>query len=163
VESVQIRVFREVVVPPLLQGDLSDRDWTADQQVLEFELLRAPLLAGEHGGLVPVKPGERRLQLLGTHGGDPLEVLPGEPLSDGLQVRLATCINCHGAPGIVSVSTFTGFATGPGTHFAARAPREPSLRATDLPAVDAAAVAFKVAREDWIALQRLLQPTPPAR
>jgi hypothetical protein len=156
VESVQIRVFREVVVPPLRQDDLVDRDWTADQQVLEFELFRAPLLAGEHGGLVPVKPGERRLQLFGTHGGDPLEALPGESLADAPQVHLATCINCHGAPGIVSVNTFTGFATGPGTHFAAAAPREPSLRATDLPAVDAAAVAFKAARDDWALLQRLM-------
>lgn len=73
-ESIQIRVYRQVPagVPLAMRA----------QDFFEFVLSRALLLAGETGGLRPVKPEETEFRIFTSH----LE-----------------CVNCHAQPGVHSL------------------------------------------------------------
>jgi hypothetical protein len=92
-QTVQFRVYRSVGLPPIQ----TVADFNKRQQVSEFVLRRADLLAGRGGGLHAVAPDEREYDLISV------EFRPG-----GLEgpVVLSTCGRCHIQDGIFSVRSY---------------------------------------------------------
>lgn len=118
VELVQMRTFPRTdgptgsSLPEERDADpFAAEFWIPYQAGAELELDRAALLAGRRA-LREVDPGEPLLSSFGGHGDDPLAAA-GPPQ---LTSRGASCLSCHGAVGLHSMPSFTGLASGPGTH-----------------------------------------------
>lgn len=149
VESIQIRRFRSVG-PPAKPGEYFDFP-RSGQQLAEFVLDRDRLLAGESGGLRAVASGELAFPQFLTHSWDPLE-----PPGDGPpQRRFATCMECHGAPGIFSVQTYTQINSGMGTQLDAPATTLRRLSESKPEFVEYRAVDFAASRYEWGVLRGL--------
>ncbi|TAJ18310.1 MAG: hypothetical protein EPO68_08055 [Planctomycetota bacterium] len=162
VESVQLRTFTGFGDALPRAGELLAQDQAPLQRVAEFELDRRALLRTRSDGLRAVGADDTAYPLFGTHGDDPLEHPDGH---GGPPRRLDGCVQCHGAPGIFSLVSYTGVATGPGTHFQFELGRAPvRFEPVDRAAADEAALRFKAARPDWPplrdALVRKSQPVP---
>ncbi len=97
-ELVQIRVYRRIPADPQanFKGDFGEQD------VYEFVLDRGALLAGEHG-LRPVGPDEPAVGFL-RGDGDPFDEKELR-LSNVADRQMESCIRCHQAPGVHSVTS----------------------------------------------------------
>ena len=92
-QAVQFRIYRRVGVPPIQ----TVAGFDTRQQVYEFVMRRADLLAGTNGGLHAVAPDEKEYDLM-----------PGEFRPVGLAgpVVLTSCARCHILDGIFSVRSY---------------------------------------------------------
>jgi hypothetical protein len=90
-QTVQFRVYRRIGVPPTVA------EFNARQQVSEFVMRRADLLAGRSGGLHAVAADEKEYDLMF-----------GKARPVGLEgpVALSTCSECHRQDGIFSVRSY---------------------------------------------------------
>jgi len=163
VESVQIRWFRSFGEPPRLgryfDVGMDSASLRAQQRVVEFELDRRNLFAGDAGGLRAIGADETSLATFLTHGSDPFEH-PEAVLERSRTRRLDRCFQCHGAPGIFSLQSYTRIHSGPGTQFGAQALLPTArFRPARLADLEAAAVLLKSRRYEWGLLQALLGST----
>jgi len=160
VESVQIRLFRGFGEPPQI-GEILEEDPRPFQRMVELELDRERLFRGEAGGVRAVEADERGFLIFLSHGWDPFDRPAG---SEGIvgpeqlrSRRFEQCNQCHGAPGIFSMPSYTRINTGAQTHFAVPAFAPPAkLAPADLAHGDEAARHFKSRRFEWGLLLGLL-------
>lgn len=98
-ELVQIRAYRRIPKDPRANhhGDFGEQD------VYEFVLDRSQLFAGKHG-LRPVGPLDA-VQPFDRGVGDPFESRDRPIVIGRARTQLKSCIQCHQAPGIHSVTS----------------------------------------------------------
>lgn len=156
VESVQIRRFRKI--DPAVALNTPFIAPPGDQHVVEFVLDRELFCAGEQGGLHAVARDEVRHSTFLTHDFDLFwgseDKWPARPVLDA-------CIQCHGAPGIFSMVSYTRLHTGAGTQFFMKTLKFPrQFVALDAPFVARNWRAFEKLRQfDWGVLQELFAST----
>src|SRR6266581_287796 len=102
-ETVQMRVYR--IVP---DGDnVANSSGDTQQDVYEFKLDRARLLAGDAASLRPLPRDAAELPLFMTHGMDPFEEPDGRAAElPRPQSVFRRCPGCHQGPGILSVQSY---------------------------------------------------------
>jgi hypothetical protein len=143
-ELVQIRVYRQIPEDPRAHSRRGVRP--EEQDAYEFVLDRGMLFAGRHG-LRSVGPDDLEEPFGRSEGDDPFE--RGARRSDGpAQAQLKSCIQCHPAPGIHSVTSVQrGLRQGHAEVFRTYA-WDVEMNYT---------VGFKVQRFNWGLLQGLLE------
>lgn len=140
-ELVQIRVYRRIPEDPEanLRGDFGAQD------VCEFVLDRKALFSGGHG-LQPVGP-DAPAESFERFGSDPFEQRERADSRPAL-AQLKTCIECHQAPGIHSVSSMERGLKESGTE---------NFPTYGLPVELSYSVWSKVRRHEWGLLQGMLE------
>jgi hypothetical protein len=161
-ESVQLRTYRriEVMTPQVfLDAHRIEESFfaRAGQTFEEFRLSRVALFSRRAGGLLPIGPDERDFLTFSSDGIDAFEqrVESARNSVDSETGRIiATCRDCHSAPGIYSFNSYYPFRllTGP-TGFG-------QARLSELSVADAERVAMslKQKRPEWRTLEPLLMP-----
>ncbi|HKC10594.1 MAG TPA: hypothetical protein VKI41_00905 [Vicinamibacteria bacterium] len=141
VTQLQLRVHRGIPAAiPEGGGIRSSKE--IGQQVFEFRVGRAQLLAGDSGGLVAVGESARAWPTFLTHGLDEFDSRDAAP--QGPPVVLQQCVVCHSRPGIHSVNSFAPL-------FGPRGPMAPGTLNEEAERT----VAWKRRQADWGLLQRL--------
>jgi hypothetical protein len=110
-EKVQLRILHDPTTSPGIPSGSARRitglgmQWVgkqpAVQSFLQFKLRREQLLAGKAGGLDAVGDDEREWDHLSIHG-----------FGSGwgkINPIMASCLNCHNAPGVVSLRSFARY------------------------------------------------------
>ena len=109
-ERVQLRVYRRIPADPRANygGDFGEQD------VYEFVLDRAALFAGQHGlrAVGPDEPAEP----FARGEGDPFKQGASPPAGIEAMPQMKTCIQCHQAPGVYSVTSMQRALREPGTE-----------------------------------------------
>jgi hypothetical protein len=150
IESVQIRRFRYAGIP-VEAGETFDYP-RSEQQRVEFVLDRDRLFAGESGGIRAVAPSERAFRQFLTHEYDPLAVPSDTPPPR----RYDTCLECHGAPGLFSLQSYTRINAGMGAQLVAPAPTPRRLDESRPEVVEILALDLAASRYEWRVLRGLL-------
>jgi hypothetical protein len=155
VESVELRRFRRIDRRASV-GELFDAP-AGDQQFIQFVLDREQLFDGVSGGLRAVRKDELRYETFRTPDFD----VPDLPLSSRPGPILDNCIQCHGAPGLFSMPTYTGVVLERGSHFKNSVSALPNYLDAEAPGyeTDNKTELAKSRRFEWGVLQELLSST----
>jgi hypothetical protein len=132
-ESLQLRIF-----PPNLRR----------QVVLQFNLSRRRLFAGQAGGLYAVAPGDKEIPAFESHSIDPFEN-PQITIEQAQVVTLDLCSACHFGNDAGNLITFSR------TPFPLPDGERPTLIATDKGTETARIIAWKQSQANWRTLQQL--------
>ena len=102
-ESMELRIY--AAVPPGIAINPDQARQT--QHVSKFVLSRAKLFAGADGGLRAMGRDEKEFPIFMSHGVDWFEIQGAGPTERFQQQALKACGNCHSAPGIHSLLSYS--------------------------------------------------------
>jgi len=108
VESVQIRVYREITQTPshFVSGDMDDMAKNSGQDFFQFTLSRGLLFGNKNGGLRATGRVERGLSTFQQQGDDLIDAISQNPqLRRSWSTELQSCLSCHSGGGLHSLNS----------------------------------------------------------
>jgi hypothetical protein len=109
IESVQIRVYREITTAPARDFSAGPAGMARNsgQDFFEIKISRPLLFSGRQGGLRPTARDEIEPATFQTIGFDPIDGIPERPeqINTPFESTIQTCLHCHSGGGLSSFNS----------------------------------------------------------